>query len=169
VGDGLGGGVDAVAEAGKAVLLQPVDDDAAAYPEHGGGADDGQELEQDRHAQHEAAAEGAATGRLAAGQRHAEVVGLHDQGHDPVDGGGDADPHDGRTTAWVTSEVAGDARQGDRHDLGGEDEVGLDRAGDLLVLDLLGSRLAVAPAWPWPSAAWGHRASWTFSAPSKQR
>src|SRR3954447_23451918 len=56
--DGMGEGVDGVGYGVPAIVLQPVQDDAAADPEHRGGTNQAQEREEARHGAHDAAANG---------------------------------------------------------------------------------------------------------------
>ena len=92
-----GDGVDAMAEPGRAVRLEPMHDDAAADPDHGGRADHAEHPQEVRHTEHEGAAERAAQAEPSAErlrlrrQRHADIVGLHDQRHRAVDRDRDAD------------------------------------------------------------------------------
>ena len=131
--------LDAVGDRRPAILLQPVQHDPAADPEHGGGADQAQELEEGRHHADDAAADGAGHGLAAAGQRHADIVGLHDHRHGAIDQNRDADADHGQHEHPGPERAAGDRAQRDRHDLGREDEIGADGATHAPILLALGT------------------------------
>ncbi len=65
----------------------------------------------------------------------ADVVELHDQADRSVDGGGNDDSDRGECGGLHPDAVALQLGERDRHDLGGQDEVGADRAGDLQLFE----------------------------------
>ena len=117
-------------------------DNATADPDHRSGPDDRQGLEEERHANHEATTDAAQQAaedrfRLVARQRDADVVGLHDDRDAAIDDGGDPDTDECENGNLSPEAADLEAGQGDRHDFGGENEVGLDGTGDLAVLQRL--------------------------------
>ena len=119
-----------------------MNDDAAADPDHRRGAGDAEKGQEAGHAEHQRAAERAAESAhhrrtLVAGERDAGVVGFHDQRDHAIDRDRDADADQRQYQRLGPDGGVGHRRERDRHDLGRKDEVGLDRAGDLLVLERL--------------------------------
>jgi hypothetical protein len=73
---------------------------------------------------------------VARGKRHARIVRLHDERDAAIDDSGDADADGGENRALEPDRVGGHRSQRDGHDLGREDEVRLDGAAHLLVLEI---------------------------------
>ena len=92
------------------------------------------------------------------------VIGLHDQ-RNGSHHRGDADAGR-RQDHRLGPGVRRNGGQRDRHDLGGEDEVGLSRPPDLLVFQTPGSCVAAAIAASCSCARWGQSASTTPPVPS---
>ena len=115
-----------------------MDDDAAADPQHRRRADAAEPAQQYRHARHQPAPQRADHCRtMRPRQRNAGVVGLHDQRHRAIDETGDADADDRQHHRALDDRLRRDGRQRDCHDLGRQDQIGPDRAGDLLVFERL--------------------------------
>ncbi|MNV22845.1 hypothetical protein D3C71_1138370 [compost metagenome] len=147
---------------GEAKSGKAVDQDAASDPEHGRGADSGQNREELRHAVHETVADGghrlAETFAADGVARHpqADVVSLDDQADHAIDGGRDGYANDrdrnglGRQGGEEVVRVGrhghavADIGERDRHDFGGQNEVGADCALDLAVFECLGRQCGAA-------------------------
>ncbi len=134
VGQVVGG----VRQGVQAERFEAVQDDAAADPEHGGGADQAQETQEGRHGADDGAADRAAHRTAAIGECEADVVGLHDQRHHAIDQKRDDQADDGQDDRLGDERARGDTGKRDRHDLGREDEIGADGPLDPLRL-LLGA------------------------------
>jgi len=66
------------------------------------------------------------------GHEEPRVVGFDDQRHRTIDQRGDPHGHHGQRGSFHPEIAFGDGGEGDGHDLGGEDEIGLDGPGDFL-------------------------------------
>src|SRR5690606_33399134 len=117
-------------------LVQAVDDDAAADPQHGGRADTGQGAEDRRHGLDQAASEALGGAVAALGHVQTDVVHLHDEADDAIDADGDRQGHGGEGGGLHRQRQVGDLGQGDGHDLAREDEIRADGAADLLLLQV---------------------------------
>ena len=138
-----------------AELVEAVEHDVPTDPEHRDDADDRDDREQPRHRGDQAAADLLGEARAALGQVQADVVHLHDHADHAVHGDGDHDRDDDQDHEPAEERLVGDLVERDHHDLGGQDEVGADRAGDHLLLGVLarsgeGYGVVVVPADPAP-------------------
>ena len=142
MGRSVGRGVDGMTDRRRAVRLDAVQDDATADPDHGGGADRAEKYQEDGHAPDEGMSQTAADtahgrGIVVLRQRHTGVVGLHDQRYHAIHRDGDPDCDNRQHNGLLQEAPSGQRRQCNRHDLRREDEIGLDGARDLLVLERL--------------------------------
>ncbi|MNQ83990.1 hypothetical protein D3C85_991040 [compost metagenome] len=123
---------------GQAQGVRTVQQDAAADPQHGDGADGGQEREDARHALDQTAADGPAGLRGAFGHVKADVVQLHQQADRPIDrdchGQADHDQHPRLGRQGRIRNVG----QGDGHDLCGQDQVRAHGPGDCSLFQMSG-------------------------------
>ncbi|MNV99303.1 hypothetical protein D3C71_1946480 [compost metagenome] len=94
-------------------------ENAAPDPQHGGGADGGESLEEHGHAEHQSAAERPQERDGVFGKRDAGIVGLHDQANRSVDGKRDEDADPGQNCCLRVDAGVGNGRERQRHDLGG--------------------------------------------------
>ena len=144
-----------------AELVRPDEQDVPADPQHRDGADDRQCGKQFGHPRHQAAADALREPGRPLCKAEPDVVHLHDDGDHAVHRRGDDQGDDDEDDQPRPERLVGNLIECDHHDLGGQDEVGPDRAGRHLAFGVLardGDRSGV-PAVP------GSQPS-TFSAPS---
>ena len=126
-----------MAEPRKAEYLQPVDNDGAADPQHRCGADNGQRLQEARHALDDGAPRRAGQRKPAAlCHQQANVVGFHDQRDTAIDQDGNTHASGRQRRRFEPDSTHRDLREHDRHDLGREDEIGLDGAFHLFLFQM---------------------------------
>ena len=119
----------------QAELVQAVQDDPAADPQHRDRADEGQRGQQIRHRGDEELAESLRQLGALFAQVQADVVELHDQRHRAIDEQRHRYPDD-RQHARADDEVLRcHFVERDRHDLRRQDQIGPDRARDTLFLE----------------------------------
>ncbi len=116
-------------------LVQPVQDDPPADPQHRDGAHDRQRGQQLRHGAQQQSAKPACRFPRSLGQVQAHIVHLHDQRHRAIDHHRDRDAHQRQHHPAGHKRFGGDLVQRDGHDLAREDQIGADRAGSALLLE----------------------------------
>ena len=114
-------------------FVQAMDDQAAADPQHRGGAHDRQYAHQDRHRLDQAAPDRTGHGGGAGGQMEADIVHLHDEADNAIDARGNQDGDDDEDERLFPDRFGCDGAERNGHDLARQDEVGADRARHFLV------------------------------------
>ena len=126
--------VNEAVEGVEAEFIGADEDDMASDPQHGEGADDGEEREQLRHGLDEESSELLLSGGVLPRHMQTDVIHLHDERDDTVDTDGDRKADDGENDCTARQGLTGHLVEGDDHDLAAEDEVGGDgRPNDLLL------------------------------------
>ena len=122
--------MDKVVQRVPAELMGANKDDVAADPQHRGGADDREPLQQNRHPLDQKSTEPLRSFGFSGGQRKSDVVHLHDEGHNAVHDDGDHERNDHHDDGALQETLVDDFLEGDDHDLGRENEVGADSSGN---------------------------------------
>ena len=111
-------------------IVGPDEEDVAADPEHRHRADDGQGVEDPRHRPDQPRPDRPRQARASLGQGQPDVVHLDDERDDAIHAGSDDEGDEDEDEQPSDEGLGGHLVEGDDHDLGREDEVGPDRAGD---------------------------------------
>ena len=109
-------------------LVQAVDHDMAAHPQHGRQPNPAQKHKERRHANDKPAPERRHSAIALAGKEHPEIIGLHDQPDGAVDHGGNSQRHHHQRGGLFGDGLLFHRAQRDRHDFGRQDEIGADGA-----------------------------------------